>query len=54
MNRMLGFKNGQKDTGINKLCQMHFQTCMGEFVLFFCSRYSVCQEESSDTSGKAF
>lgn len=35
MNRMLGFKNGQKATGINKLCQIHFQTCMEEFVLFF-------------------
>lgn len=37
MNRMLGFKNGQKGTGINKLCQIHFQTCMGESALFFCS-----------------
>ena len=35
MNRMLGFKNGQKATGINKLCHIHFQTCMEEFVLFF-------------------
>lgn len=31
---MLGFKNGQKATGINKLCQIHFQICMEEFVLF--------------------
>lgn len=35
MNRMLRFKNGQKATGINKLCQIHFQTCMEESVLFF-------------------
>lgn len=34
MNRMLDLKNGQKATGINKLCQIHFQTCMEEFVLF--------------------
>lgn len=54
MNRMLGFKNDQKTTGINKLCQIHFQTCMEEFVPFFCSCHSVCQEKSSDTLGKAF
>lgn len=33
MNRMLGFKNDQKATGINKLCQAHFQTRVEEFVL---------------------
>lgn len=33
MNRMLGFKNDQKATGINKLCQAHFQTGVEEFVL---------------------
>ena len=54
MNGMLGFKNGQKAIGINKLCQIHFQTCMEEFILFFHSCHSVCQEESSDTLGKAF
>ena len=35
MNRMLEFKSDKKATGINKLCQTHFQTCMEEFVLFF-------------------
>ena len=34
MNRMLGFKNGQKATGINKLCQNPFHADFNKFLVF--------------------